>query len=274
MLTFHLIAKRKFNRESLVKLTTQQKQLITTSAPEPQQAPDYLPNTCMACQRKFKNSRGLSIHQKACKGERAEEAKIKGLEPLFLMWENSKQKLSAKEKKKWRDCLRIWLMRRIKSELNLGLAAKNPTNTSIEDDSHIHGALAEAGKTIVPCLLGEHSKCEKSYSGCGGNDAVTDFNILPSKGPLEGVPRQTVVWLNSVVDAVLGTDALQTLVVNGRKATTSLVESVHREIRLPIAKGRMHRKHETALLKSGTKKCSLEFRLTLFTQLQREGEFN
>ena len=121
----------------------------------------------------------------------------------------------------------------------------------MEDDSDIHQALHLAGDTIVPCLQGDHSYCASRSSGCGGANASIDYSILPTKEALTSVPVQTACWLKGVVDSVLGRDALKSLVVNGRKATTSLVESVHREIRLPIAKGRMHRRNETRLIKSG-----------------------
>ena len=245
-------AKRKFNRESLVRLTAHQKQLILEARPSSEPVEEISPDTCMACHRKFKNSRGLSIHQKACKGERVEEAKIRGLEPMFCTWESKGAEVLSKEKKKWRDSIRIWVMRRIKMELNLGLASENPQNLSVSDDSKIHQRLVSAGKTIVPCLQGSHAKCAEGSFCCSNKDSsVTDYNVIPSAGPLASVPPQTIGWLASVVDMVLGPEALQSLVVNGRKATTSLVESVHREIRLPIAKGRMHRKNETALIKSG-----------------------
>ena len=62
-----------------------------------------------------------------------------------------------------------------------------------------------------------------------------------------------IISLNfkSIVDTLLSREALRSLVVNGRKATTSLVESVHKEIRLPVPKGRVYRKNETRLIKSG-----------------------
>ena len=220
-------------------------------------------NSCPACQRVFKSQRGIRIHQRACKGERAEELKIKGLEPLFLKWEKRDGKrVSVKEKKQWRDGIRVWLMRRAKQEMNLGLAALNPQNQRLENDHHIHDALVLAGKTIVPCLMGDHTNCDAESKGCGGDEAVPEYDSLPSNGPLTSVPEQTVSWLNSIVDAVLGRDALQTCVVNGRKGTTSLVESVHRQIRLPIPKGRMHARNDTNLIKSGTFTI-LEMTLTL-----------
>ena len=98
--------------------------------------------------KKFKNQRGLSIHSKSCKGERAEEAKIKGLEPMFLKWEvRDGKKMSVKEKKCWRDAIRVWLLKRVKCELNLGLSAENPQNVSLEDDSHIHETLVLVTKS-------------------------------------------------------------------------------------------------------------------------------
>ena len=215
-----------------------------------QQPFDFDSNTCIGCLRK--NAKGLTIHKKSCKGERAEEAQIKGLEPMFLVWENEGRKLQAKEKKKWRDCIRVWLLKRMKQELNLGLASENPRDVPIEDDSHIHEVLVLAGKTVVPCLCGDHSDCVRNSSGCGGDHAAPDYSTLPSQQPLGEIPRQTTSWLNSVVDAVLSKEAVQTLVVNGRKAKTSLVESVHRQIRLPVAKGRVHQRIETALVKSGS----------------------
>ena len=249
---FSFTAKRKFNRESLIKMTKQQKDLVLEDRPLDSQPLDLDSSTCFACMKKFKNQRGLSIHSKSCKGERAEEAKIKGLEPMFLKWEvRDGKKMSVKEKKGWRDAIRLWLLKRIKLELNLGLSAENPQNVSLEDDSHIHETLVLAGKTIIPCLQGDHSTCASRSSGCGGGHAVTDFSILPTKASLTCVPVQTISWLCGVVDSVLSYDSLRSLVVNGQKASTSLVESIHREIRLPIAKGRMHRKNETALIKSG-----------------------
>ena len=233
-------------------MNAEQKQSVLSNAdPDIQQPFDFNSNTCVGCLRKFKNARGLAIHVRSCKGERAEEAKIKGLKPMLLKWEGQDGKVTVKDKKRWREAIRVWLLKRMKLELNLGVAAHNPHDRVIEDDSAVHEALVAAGKTIVPCLLGNHIDCARFSSGCGGDHAATDFSTLPTKLPLSNVSKQTVSWLNSIVDAVLGGEAFKTLVVDGRKATTSLVESVHREIRLPVPKGRMHLKYETALIKSG-----------------------
>ena len=247
------LAKRRFNRESLVKLTMQQKQLVSNAEPNSEPL-DLESDTCAGCLRKFKNRKGLAIHVRSCKGERAEEVKIKGLEPMFHQWElRDGKKVSVKDKKMWCNKIRIWLLKRAKMELNLGLSIQNPQNISLDDDSHIHDVLVRAGKTVVACMCGDHGTCVLDSVGCGGDHAPPDYDIFPTKAPLEAVPPQTKSWLNSIVDSILGRDSLESLVVNGRKATTSLVESIHRRIRLPIPKGRMHRKNETALIKSGSK---------------------
>lgn len=235
----------------MTRLSPEQKKLIL-NPPNDAQPLDLDSNTCFACMRKFKNSRGLTIHSKHCKGERAEEAKIKGLEPMFLKWvcENG-QSLNLFGKKMWRDMIRVWVLKRVKLELNLGISSHNPSDINMADDSTLRAALVSAGRTVIPCLIGDHSNCAVHSSGCGGDHAAPDYSELPSQRPLHLVPAQTVQWLKSVVDAILGLDALKTLVVNGRKATTSLVESVHRQIRGPIAKGHIHRKNETRLIKSG-----------------------
>ena len=159
----------------------------------------------------------------------------------------------VKDKKLWRDGIRRWLLKRMKQELNLGLHAANPQNVSLKDDQEIHGALQLAGKTIVPCLSGDHGQCLADSRGCQGGDVPPDYGLLPSKAPLGPMPRQAKVWLESVVDTMLSKEALASLVVHGKKATTSLVESVHKEIRLPVPKGRVYRKNEHKLIKSGTK---------------------
>ena len=245
-------AKRKFNRESLTKLTQAQKDQMNQN-PSPLET-EVVPNQCAACLKVCASSKGLTIHRRSCKGERAIECSIRGLEPLFLDWETKKQvKVMVKDKKLWRDGIRRWLLKRMKQELNLGLHAANPQNVSLKDDQEIHGALQLAGKTIVPCLSGDHGQCLADSRGCQGGDVPPDYGLLPSKAPLGPMPRQAKVWLESVVDTMLSKEALASLVVHGKKATTSLVESVHKEIRLPVPKGRVYRKNEHKLIKSGTK---------------------
>lgn len=259
--TFHAesAAKRKFTRESLIKLTPIQKGHIEKD--QSALPSDLTPNTCAACKKEFKSIKGLNIHRRSCKGERAEEMKIKGLEPLFLAWEKtSSGKITVKEKKAWRDGIRRWLMKRIKQELNLGIHAANPQNSKIEDDSFIHDALFLAGRTVVPCLSGNHDACLTDSRGCGGYEAPPDYDMLPTKSNIGQIPPQTVSWLNSVVDTMLSKEALRGLVVNGKKGTTSLVESVHKEIRIPIPKGRIYRKNARKLIKSGNEEscCDLK----------------
>ena len=260
--SFHVesAAKRRFTRESLTKLTPAQKSLLENTNIAPL-AINLAPNICAACQKQFKNAKGLNIHRRACKGERAEECKIKGLEPLFLAWEkqpNSK-KVSVIDKKRWRDGIRRWVLKRTKLELNLGLHAANPKNIKIQDDTDIHEDLALAGKTVVPCLTGNHDMCLRHARGCGGDESPPDYDFLPSQQPLGSVPPQTIAWLNTIVDCILSREALSSLVVNGKKGTTSVVESAHKEIRLPVPKGRVYRKNETKLIKSGKKKFGLKF---------------
>ena len=251
--SFHLesTAKRKCVRESLTKLTPVQIELLNTPQPSSLSL-DLAPNICAACKKEFKSSKGLNIHKRSCKGERAEECKIKGLEPLFLSWEKkSDMKLTVVNKKKWRDGIRRWLMKRIKLELNLGLHAANPNNLKIQNDESIHEALALAGKTIVPCLSGNHDLCLVDARGCGGEASPPDYDMLPNKTHIGPIPPQTAVWLGSIVDVILSREALTSLVVNGRKGTTSHVESAHKEIRIPVPKGRVYRKNEAKLIKSG-----------------------
>ena len=142
-------------------------------------------------------------------------------------------------------------MKRIKQEFNLGIHAANPKDVRLKDDSHLHEALYQAGKTIIPCLSGNHDSCLLDSRGCGGYEAPPDYDFLPTKTHIGPIPPQTVAWLNSIVDTILSKEALQSLVVDGRKGTTSLVESVHKEIRIPIPKGRIYRKNAAKLIKSG-----------------------
>ena len=244
-------AKRKFNRESLTRLTTAQKsQLEQGDITFPT---DLSPNTCPACKKTFKPSKGLNIHRRSCKGEKAEEMNVRGLEPLFFAWEKNpnKGKLTVKAKKEWRDGIRVWLIKRMKQELNLGLFAANPENAKIENDRDIRDSLFLAGQTIVNCLSGEHDRCLMDARGCDGSESLSQYDLLPSKSAIGPIPSPTASWLNSVVGMILSRDALESLVVDGRKATTSLVESAHKEIRIPIPKGRVYRKNESKLIKSG-----------------------
>lgn len=212
-------------------------------------------SSCVVCLRKFKNKRGLSVHKKACKGKRAPKAVIKGLQPMFLRWEKETgKKWIVKERKVWRDKIRLWIMKRIKLEFNVGIGARNPEHANMKDDECVHEALFKAGKCIVPCLMGDHTKCALDSMGCGGENAPTDYECLPSASSIGQIPSHTADWLDSVVESVLGRRALSSLVVNGRKATTSLVESVHKQIRLPVPKGRIHTRNETPLIKSGKSK--------------------
>lgn len=112
----------------------------------------------------------------------------------------------------------------------------------------------------VPCLSGNHDACLTDSRGCGGYEAPPDYDMLPTKSNIGQVPPQTVSWLNSVVDTILSKEALRSLVVHGKKGTTSLVESVHKEIRIPIPKGRVYRKNATKLIKSGNEEscCDLK----------------
>ena len=245
-------AKRKFNRESLSKLTPTQKAQIDTNSDSNPIPINNDPNKCPGCDKQFKNSKGLAIHSRACKGGKADELKMKGLEPLFYAWEKKDHRLSVKDKKIWRDSLRRWVLKRVKLELNIGLHAQNPQNRKIENDSDIHEALIAAGKCVIPCLSGNHDACLMDARGCGGPEFPPDYDFLPSKAPLGPIPSPTSLWLFSIVNAVLSREALASLVVQGRKGTTSLVESVHKEIRGPIPKGRVYRRNEAKLIKSGS----------------------
>ena len=246
-------AKRKFNREGLSKLTPTQKSQIDKNTDSTHLPINNDPNKCPACNKQFKNSKGLSIHSRSCKGEKAEELKIKGLEPLFYEWEKRDRKLSVKDKKIWRDSIRRWVLKRVKLELNIGIHAQNPHNKKLKNDSDIHEALIAAGKCIIPCLSGNHDACLMDARGCGGPEFPPDYDFLPSKAPLGPIPPPTNLWLTSIVNAVLSREALASLVVNGRKGTTSLVESVHKEIRGPIPKGRVYRRNEAKLIKAGSR---------------------
>ena len=248
-------AKRKFTRESMIKLTVQQKADMYSNQKKGQLPDNLDANTCPACLKSFKNSKGLNIHLRACKGERAEECKIRGLEPLFLQWESKAtgEKLTVKDKKLWRDGIRRWVLKRMKTEMNLGIHAQNPLNRTIKDDVSIHDALYLAGRTIVPCLSGTHDACLVDARGCQGPNSPPEYYFLPSNAPLGPIPQPTVTWLYSVVDMLLGKHSLKALVINGKKATTSLVESCHKEIRLPVPKGRVYPKNEARLIKSGVK---------------------
>ena len=254
--SFHVdsAAKRKFMREALIKVTPTQRSQMALNETKGKLPDNLGPNTCPACLKTFKSGKGLTIHKRACKGERAEECKIKGLEPLFIQWDSKSgaKKLTVENKKRWRDGLKRWVLKRMKTELNLGIHAQNPLNCSLKDDSSLHNALNLAGKTIIPCLSGVHDSCLVDARGCGGPESPPEYDALPSNAPLGPIPPPTAAWLGSIVDMMLSKEALQSLVVNGRKATTSLVESSHKEIRLPVPKGRVYRKNETRLIKSGT----------------------
>ena len=222
-----------------MRLSPAQKSAIAKHKDNSQLPSNLDPNTCPACLKTFKSNKGLNIHKRACKGDRAEELKIKGLEPLFLEWESKyRNKLIVKDKKAWRDGIRRWVLKRIKVELNLGIYAQNPHNRNLEDDSSMHEALYRAGKTIIPCLSGNHDSCLTDSRGCGGTEFSPEYDFLPSKAPLGHIPPQTSAWLNCIVDSVLGQEALGTLVINGKKATTSLVESAHKELVDAFYKGR------------------------------------
>ena len=254
--SFHVesAAKRRFTRESLTKLTPSQKSLLENTDIAPLSI-NLASNVCAACEKQFKNAKGLNIHRRACKGERAEECKVKGLEPLFLAWEKeSKSKLTVVTKKKWRDGIRRWLLKRIKLELNLGLHAANPQNIKLHNDAEIHEDLALAGKTVIPCLSGNHELCLRNARGCGGENSPPDYSFLPSQQKLGPIPPQTIAWLNTIVDCILSREALSSLVINGQKGTTSHVESAHKEIRLAVPKGRVYRRNEAKLIKSGNDK--------------------
>ena len=245
--------KRKFNRESLCKLTPSQKALVVENPDTSQLPMNEVPNKCSACQKQLKSSKGLTIHKRSCKGEKADELRIKGLEPLFLEWEkrDSTLKLSVRDKKIWRDSIRRWVLKRIKLELNVGLHAQNPRSKTIENDQSIHDALYLGGKTVIPCISGDHELCLVDARGCGGKEFPPDYDFLPTKAPLGPIPPQTFLWLCSIVDSLLSREALKSFVIDGKKSTTSLVESVHKEIRGPIPKGRVYRKNEAKLIKSG-----------------------
>ena len=244
-------AKRKFNRESLTKLTQAQRDQMNKN-PSPLET-DVSPNQCAACLKQCASSKGLTIHRRSCKGERAVECSIRGLEPLFAEMEKTQGKLTVRDKKLWRDGIRRWVLKRMKQEMNLVLHSFNPQNISLKNDSEIHASIHLAGKTIIPCLSGDHSQCLRDSKVCQGPDAALDYDFLPSKAALGPIPSQTKVWLQSIVDTMLSKEALVSLVVHGKKATTTLVESVHKEIRLPVPKGRVYRKNEHKLIKSGTK---------------------
>ena len=250
-------AKRKFMREALRPLTNAQKQKL---CPKPFERADdatesFTTNICPKCKGTFKNARGVAAHERHCKGSAAISGGGGGggvgLEPLFFRWHLSGNAVGADEKKIIRNRIRIWLFSRMKKEFYTGLADQNPDKEKVADDSEIKAKLLAAGKTIPKCIAGDHSSCESDSFVCSGASEPTSYASLPLGKPLRDVPSVVAQWIYSVVDLLLGSDSLNSLVVNGLYATTSLVESAHFEIRKTIPKGFPHKRNETKLIKSG-----------------------
>ena len=247
-------AKRKFMRESLRPLSNAQKQKLCPKASDgvDDGTESFSSNICPKCRGTFKNARGVATHERHCKGSAAGGlGGGVGLEPLFLRWYLSGNAVRADEKKIVRNRIRVWLFSRLKREFYTGLADLNPEKAKIADDSDIKAKLVAAGKTIPRCIAGDHSSCETDSFVCSGVLEPTSYASLPLGKPLRDVPSIVAQWIYSIVDVVLGLDSLNSLVVNGRYITTSLVESAHFEIRKTVPKGSPHKRNETKLIKSG-----------------------
>ena len=247
-------AKRKYMKEALRPLSNAQKQKLCPKGsssqdndPEPTSS-----NICPKCRSSFKNARGVSTHLRHCQGTRTEVVVGGvGLEPLFLRWYLCGYAVGAAEKKVFRNRVRVWLFSRMKQEFYKGLSELNPDKKKIQNDEEIKVKLVAAGQTIPKCILGNHSDCASNSFVCKGELEPTSYTSLPLGRPLQDVPSSVIQWFTSVVDLMLGLDALNSTVVNGRSGTTSLVESVHHEIRRTVPKGFPHTRNESKLIKSG-----------------------
>lgn len=247
-------AKRKFMRESLRPLSNAQKNKLCPKGssggeehPEPTSS-----NVCPKCRSTFKNARGVAVHSRNCQGMRTEVVVGGvGLEPMFLRWYLCGNAVNAAEKKVYRNRIRVWLFARMKQEFYKGLSELNPDKKKIQNDAEIKNKLAAAGRTVMKCIRGDHSACASDSFVCKGELDPSSYTSLPMGRPLHDVPSSVLQWLSSVVDLMLGLDALNSTVVHGRSGTTSLVESVHHEIRKIAPKGFPHRRNETLLIKSG-----------------------
>ena len=269
-------AKRKFMKEALRPLSNSQKQKLCPKGsssgeehPEPTSS-----NICSKCHSTFKNARGVAVHIRNCQGMRTEVVVGGvGLEPMFLRWYLCGNAVNAAEKKIYRNCVRVWLFARMKQEFYKGLSELNPGKKKIQDDAEIKKKLVAAGQTVTKCILGDHSRCASNSFVCKGELDPSSYTSLPMGRPLHDVPSSVIQWLSSVVDLMLGLDALNSTVVNGRSGTTSLVESVHHEIRKIVPKGFPHRRNETRLIKSGLvpilflAEASYEYESFVFTDL-------
>lgn len=245
-------AKRKFMREALKPMSNLQKQKLSAKNLATGEGPEVKPsNTCSKCGGTFKNSRGVTVHERRCQGSQNEMGGIVGLEPMFARWSLSGNSVNATEKKVFRNGVSVWLMSRIKGEFYKGLAVMNPERSSIPADGEIKAKLVAAGRTIIKCITGNHEACGSDSFVCKGEMEPVSFTSLPRGQPLADVPTCVLQWLSSIVDEMLGQDALEALVINGRYGTTSLVESVHHEIRKTVPKGFPHTRNETRLIKSG-----------------------
>ena len=246
-------AKRKFMREALKPMSNLQRQKLSaknlaTTVEDPEVKPS---NTCPKCGGTFKNSRGVTIHERRCQGSQSELGGVVGLEPMFARWSLAGNSVNAAEKKVFRNGVSVWLMSRIKGEFYKGLAVMNPEKSSMPADGEIKARLVAAGRTIVKCITGNHEACGSDSFICMGEMEPVSFTSLPRGQPLADVPTCVLQWLSSIVDEMLSQDALEALVINGRYGTTSLVESVHHEIRKTVPKGFPHTRNETRLIKSG-----------------------
>ena len=245
-------AARKFIRESLKPLSKEQRLKLgeggSKSLAEKPTVVDS--NTCPQCQGIFKSARGVLVHQRSCKGPKSDSSFI-GLESLFYVWSKTGNSLLSAEKKVFRNGVRVWLIGRIKSEFYRGLAQMNPDKKRVEDDNEIKSRLVAAGRSILGCIVGDHERCSSDSFVCWGDHEPASYASLPYGVALHDVPSSVLQWLSTIIDCMLSQDSLKATVVNGRSGTTSLVESVHHQIRKTVPKGQTHSRNETRLIKSG-----------------------
>ena len=96
----------------------------------------------------------------------------------------------------------------MKQEFYKGLSELNPGKKKIQDDAEIKKKLVAAGQTVTKCILGDHSRCASNSFVCKGELDPSSYTSLPMGRPLHDVPSSGIQWLSSVVDLMLGLDAL------------------------------------------------------------------
>ena len=217
------------------------------------------PFQCPRCSKGFKSSAGRATHARFCKSVGGSSTAASGPSSAIPgpssavsgpSW-SLQNGMMAKEIKPFKQKLLNWLLRRKNNELRRGVAAWKKWHCyKGSRDLELKHRLKMAAGTILPCLKGDHSKCNQ-YSFVCADSKDPYLYLLPHQRNVPDLPVAIQKVITDSIWTVFQTDKLDRLIKDGSLRTTSRVEAVHRTIRAPAPKGKPMRRNQTACLRFG-----------------------